>query len=66
MKLKEEKLKLEKETIDKLACHVFSVSYLSGLTPAVFGCLTENGYFYNTVERSMMTTLFIHLFRIFL
>lgn len=54
MKLKEEKLKLEKEALDKLACQVFSSRYFSSLIPAVFGCLTENGYFYDTIERGMI------------
>ena len=41
----------EKETAEKIAARAFAQSYLSDLVPAVFANLSENGFFYDPVER---------------
>lgn len=41
----------ERETADKIAARAFAQSYLADLVPTVFGTLSDNGYFYNPVER---------------
>jgi hypothetical protein len=46
-----EAMKLEQETSDKIAARSFAQSYLADLVPSVFGLLSENGYFYDPVER---------------
>lgn len=51
MKQREEMLENEKETAARIAAHAFAQSYLADLVPSVFGILTENGYFYDPVER---------------
>ena len=43
--------KLEQETNDKIAARSFAQSYLADLVPSVFGLLSENGYFFDPVER---------------
>ena len=46
-----EALMKEKETAEKIAARAFAQSYLSDLVPAVFSNLSENGFFYDPVER---------------
>lgn len=53
MKQQREVLRKEKETADKLAARAFAQSYLSDLVPSVFGTLSDNGYFYDPVERDV-------------
>ncbi|KAL5009767.1 hypothetical protein ScPMuIL_012072 [Solemya velum] len=43
----------ERETADKIAARAFAQSYLADLVPTVFGTLSDNGYFYNPVERDI-------------
>lgn len=51
MKQQREVLKKQKETADKIAARAFAQSYLADLVPSVFGTLSDNGYFYDPVER---------------
>lgn len=51
MKQQREIVKKEKETSDKIAARAFAQSYLADLVPTVFGTLSDNGYFYDPVER---------------
>lgn len=53
MKQQKEILRKEKETAEKIASRAFAQSYLSDLVPSVFGSLSENGYFYDPVERDV-------------
>ena len=46
-----EAMRIEKETSEKIAARSFAQSYLADLVPSVFGLLSENGYFYDPVER---------------
>jgi len=51
MKEQAEAVRKEKETADKIAARAFAHSYMADLIPSVFGNLTNNGYFYDAVER---------------
>ena len=51
MKQQKEILRKERETSDKIAARAFAQSYLADLVPSVFGTLSDNGYFYDPVER---------------
>lgn len=51
MRQQREIAKKEKETSDKIAARAFAQSYLADLVPTVFGTLSDNGYFYDPVER---------------
>ena len=51
MKQQREVLRKEKETAEKIAARAFAQSYLADLVPTVFGTLSDNGYFYDPVER---------------
>ena len=51
MKQQREILRKEKETAEKIAARAFAQSYLADLVPSVFGTLSDNGYFYDPVER---------------
>ena len=51
MKQQREILRKEKETAEKIAARAFAQSYLSDLVPSVFGTLSDNGYFFDPVER---------------
>jgi len=53
MKQQREILRKEKETADKIAARAFAQSYLADLVPSVFGTLSDNGYFYDPVERGL-------------
>ncbi|XP_046334418.1 radial spoke head protein 3 homolog B-like [Haliotis rufescens] len=53
MKQQREVLRKEKETAEKIAARVFAQSYLADLVPSVFGTLSDNGYFYDPVERDV-------------
>ena len=53
MKQQKEILRKERETSDKIAARAFAQSYLADLVPSVFGTLSDNGYFYDPVERGM-------------
>ncbi|KAK3098471.1 hypothetical protein FSP39_019766 [Pinctada imbricata] len=53
MKQQREIAKKEKETSDKIAARAFAQSYLADLVPTVFGTLSDNGYFYDPVERDI-------------
>ena len=66
-----EVLRKEHETTEKIAAHAFAQSYLADLVPTVFGTLSDNGYFYDPVERGILfqcqqsvvvSCLAIHLF----
>jgi len=48
-----EAMRIEKETSEKIAARSFAQSYLADLVPSVFGLLSENGYFYDPVERAV-------------
>jgi len=58
MKQQREVLRKEKETAEKIAARAFAQSYLADLVPTVFGTLSDNGYFYDPVERG---TVILHL-----
>jgi len=58
MKQQREVLRKEKETAEKIAARAFAQSYLADLVPTVFGTLSDNGYFYDPVERG---TVIFHL-----
>ena len=51
MKQQREVLRKEKETAEKIAARAFAQSYLADLVPSVFGTLSDNGYFFDPVER---------------
>ena len=53
MKQQREILRKEKETAEKIAARAFAQSYLADLVPSVFGTLSDNGYFYDPVERGI-------------
>ncbi|XP_013061487.1 radial spoke head protein 3 homolog B-like isoform X1 [Biomphalaria glabrata] len=53
MKQQREVLKKEKETAEKIAARAFAQSYLADLVPSVFGTLSDNGYFFDPVERDV-------------
>jgi len=53
MKQQREILRKEKETCDKIAARAFAQSYLADLVPSVFGTLSDNGYFFDPVERDV-------------
>ncbi|KAK7107924.1 radial spoke head protein 3 homolog B-like [Littorina saxatilis] len=53
MKQQREVLRKEKETAEKIAARAFAQSYLADLVPSVFGTLSDNGYFYDPVERDV-------------
>ncbi|CAC5409921.1 RSPH3 [Mytilus coruscus] len=53
MRQQREIAKKEKETSDKIAARAFAQSYLADLVPTVFGTLSDNGYFYDPVERDL-------------
>ncbi len=60
MKQQKEILRKEKETSEKLAARTFAQSYLADLVPSVFGTLSDNGYFYNPVERGKDIRVYIY------
>ena len=47
----------EKETAEKIAAMAFARSYLRDLVPTVFATLSDNGYFYDPVEKGKSTIL---------
>ena len=51
MMQQKEVLRKEHETTEKIAARAFAQSYLADLVPTVFGTLSDNGYFYDPVER---------------
>jgi len=53
MKQQREVLKKEKETTEKIGARAFAQSYLADLIPSVFGTLSDNGYFFDPVERDV-------------
>jgi len=53
MEQQSEAIKKEAETSEKIAARAFAQSYLADLVPSVFGLLSENGYFYDPVERGV-------------
>lgn len=53
MRQQREVLRKEKETAEKIAARAFAQSYLADLVPTVFGTLSDNGYFYDPVERDI-------------
>merc|ERR1711976_190227 len=53
MKQQKEILCKERETADKIAARAFAQSYLADLVPSVFGTLSDNGYFFDPVERDV-------------
>lgn len=53
MKQQREVVRKEKETAEKIAARAFAQSYLADLVPTVFGTLSDNGYFYDPVERDI-------------
>lgn len=53
MKQQREILRKERETADKIAARAFAQSYLADLVPSVFGTLSDNGYFFDPVERDV-------------
>lgn len=61
MKQQREILKKQRETADKIAARTFAQSYLADLVPSVFGTLSDNGYFYDPVERGKCLTNLLKL-----
>ena len=57
MMQQKEVLRKEHETTEKIAAHAFAQSYLADLVPTVFGTLSDNGYFYDPVERGKVFQL---------
>ena len=55
MKQQRNALLKERETAEKVAARAFAQSYLSDLVPSVFSTLTQNGFFYDPVERGINT-----------
>ena len=53
MQQQTEVMQLEQETNEKIAARAFAQSYLADLVPSVFGLLSDNGYFYDPVERGI-------------
>ena len=53
MRQQREVLRKEKETAEKIAARAFAQSYLADLVPTVFGTLSDNGYFFDPVERGI-------------
>lgn len=53
MKQQREVVRKEKETAEKIAARAFAQSYLADLVPSVFGTLSDNGYFFDPVERDV-------------
>lgn len=53
MKQQREILRKQKETADKISARAFAQSYLADLVPSVFGTLSDNGYFFDPVERDV-------------
>lgn len=51
MKQQRDALLKEKETAEKIAARAFAQSYLADLVPSVFTRLSQNGFFYDPVER---------------
>lgn len=62
MKQQREIVKKEKETSDKIAARAFAQSYLADLVPTVFGTLSDNGYFYDPVERGKKKIFLLNMF----
>lgn len=58
MKQQRAALLKEKETADKVASRAFAQSYLSDLVPSVFSTLSQNGFFYDPVERGTVLPAF--------
>ena len=54
MMQQKEVLRKEHETTEKIAARAFAQSYLADLVPTVFGTLSDNGYFYDPVERGKL------------
>lgn len=52
-------MKKEKETAEKISAMAFAQSYLRDLVPTVFAILSDNGYFYDPVEKGKST--YFHL-----
>ena len=61
MKQQREVLRKEKETAEKIAARAFAQSYLADLVPSVFGTLSDNGYFYDPVERGNVFFFFLEI-----
>lgn len=53
IKQQREVLRKEKETAEKIAARAFAQSYLADLVPSVFGTLSDNGYFFDPIERDV-------------
>ena len=53
MKQQRDALLKEKETAEKIAARAFAQSYLADLVPSVFTRLSQNGFFYDPVERGV-------------
>lgn len=56
MKQQVDVLTKERDTGEKIAARAFAQSYLADMVPSVFGSLSENGYFYDPVERDVETS----------
>lgn len=61
MEQQKEVIKKEKETAEKIAAMAFAKSYLRDLVPTVFATLSDNGYFYDPVEKGRFTILVVIL-----
>uniref|UniRef100_A0A3Q3VJQ7 Uncharacterized protein n=1 Tax=Mola mola TaxID=94237 RepID=A0A3Q3VJQ7_MOLML len=53
-----EALKIERETVEKIATRAFSRQYLAGLLPATFTSLRSHGLFYDPIEKDIETNFF--------
>lgn len=53
MKQQRDALLKEKETSEKVASRAFAQSYLADLVPSVFTRLSQDGFFYDPVERGV-------------
>ncbi|KAM9779182.1 radial spoke head protein 3 homolog [Syngnathus typhle] len=53
-----EALRMEKETVEKIAAQAYTQQYLVELVPTVFKSLRINGYFYDRVEKDIERNFF--------
>ena len=66
MKQQREVVRKEKETAEKIAARAFAQSYLADLVPSVFGTLSDNGYFFDPVERGLSVWDLSHFLFLFM
>lgn len=48
-------MRLQRETAEKIAAHMYARQYLTDLLPSVFTSLRRHGFFYDRVERGQLS-----------